>query len=194
MMGDWIMDFFDGWCTFKTTPEGKTIYYPNSFLGKGFVVPNLKKKKGIQRAAKRLYVILLTLFGSFIAGTWIGTRLVPFGWLWYVGIIFIGLTLGATVWFQRSITNLAHGLVESEIKLSLRESYSISVHSLSFTFLLFLEIASGWTVYAGVQMANRHLGLWFVKAFGIGALIFGILLCITTTHMIIRKTKTDISK
>ena len=188
------MNFFDGWCIFKTTSEGKTIYYPNGFWGKGFVLPNLTKKKGIQKAAKRLYTILLTLCASYIVGTWICTRLVPFGWLWYVGVVFIALTLGTAVWFQRSIKNLADGLPESEIKISLRDGYSISVRSLGFPFLLFEEIVSVWAIYAGSQMINRDLGFWFVKTFGIGIVIFGILLCIITTHMIILKTKFHASK
>ena len=188
------MDFFDSWCIFKATPEGKTIFYPNGFLGKGFILPNLKRKKEIQRSAKRLYTILLALYASFIIGTWICTRLVPFGWLWYVGAVFFSLTLGAGIWVQRSIKNLANGLPDSDIKLSIRDNYSISVHSLSFMHLFFIEIVSVWAVYAGFRMTNRDLGFWFVKVFGIGTIIFGILLFIMTTHMGIMKTKIHAAK
>jgi hypothetical protein len=38
------MSFFDGWSEFKTTPEGKIIFYPNGYLGKGFLIPNIKTK------------------------------------------------------------------------------------------------------------------------------------------------------
>ncbi len=184
------MDFFDGWCAFKTTPEGKTIYYPDGFFwGKGFVLPNLKKKKGIQKAAERLYIILLSLYAAYIVGTWICVRLVPFGWQWYVGIVVIVLMLGTGVRFQRSMKTLADGLPESEIRISLQEGYSMTARSLGFTFLLFSEIVSVWAVNAGSEMINRDLGFWFVKTFGIGAVIFGILLYIITTHIIILKIK-----
>ena len=69
------MGFFDGWSDFKTTADGKVIYYPNSFLGKGFIVPSPQKKQEIQKAVNRLSAIFVALTGIIFAGIWVSAPL-----------------------------------------------------------------------------------------------------------------------
>ena len=69
------MGLFDGWSDFKTTVDGKIIYYPNSFLGKGFIVPSPKKKQEIQKAVNRLSAVFIVVTGIILVGTWVSVPL-----------------------------------------------------------------------------------------------------------------------
>ena len=189
------MGFFDGWRDFKTTADGKVIYYPNSFLGKGFIVPSPQKKQEFQKAVNRLSAIFVALTGIIFAGTWVSARLfVSFG-IWRIALFFLILLLTALIGYRHLLTNLTRGLVESNIRLSILEKISNLPFSSSFISLLFSELAYWFFVYYGLKIMDEIKDYaWYVKPFGISVFIFGVLGSIVSGYLIILKAKAYFSK
>ena len=189
------MGLFDGWSDFKTTVDGKIIYYPNSFLGKGFIVPSPKKKQEIQKAVNRLSAVFIVVTGIILVGTWVSVPLfISFG-ISRIVLFFALLLFSDLIWYRHSLINLTRELVKSNIRLSMLEKFSSLPFSSSFTSLLFSEIAYCFFVYYGLKVMYEIKNYaWYIKPFGTGVFIFGILGSIVSGYMIILKAKAYFSK
>lgn len=189
------MGYFDSLIDFKTNTDGKIIYYPTGFWRKGFVVPSLEKKKEIQRAATRIYKICFFLIFIGVTGAGVSFILSPGGWSWVVGAVTLMMLIGVVVWCQRSLRNLAQGLVQSSVKTTILESYANSAQSMSFIALVVLAIMSGCMVFTALQIAiSPQYYPWLFRPLGIFAVIFGGLASIVFFYMIIVKIKSTLRK
>ncbi|KXK10770.1 MAG: hypothetical protein UZ14_CFX002003157 [Chloroflexi bacterium OLB14] len=164
-------------------------------MGKGFIVPNQKKKQEIQKSANRLSAIFVAITGVILAGTWVSTYLFINIGRWLTFSFFIAFMTGNLIWYRYSLTNLTKELVESSIRLSIFEKYSNLPFSSSFASLLFSEIAYLFFVYYGFKIMNEVINYaWYVRPVGIGVFAFGILGSIVSGYMIILRAKAHFSK
>jgi hypothetical protein len=189
------MGYFDSLIDFKTNTDGKIIYYPNSFWGRGYIVPSLEKKNEIQRAAKRIWKLFLFLLFVSVAGSGISITLLSSRWWLAFGVFIFLLLLGLAIWHQRSLQRLANGLAPSNVKITLLESYTNSALSMSFLSLVFLEALSWSAVFTGWQIARNPQYLpWLFRPLGIVAVLFFGLGIIAFLYMIVVKIKTALRK
>jgi len=189
------MGYFDSLIDFKTTSDGEIIYYPNGFWGKGYIVPSLEKKNEIQKVAKRIYKIFFFLVFVSIVGLGISIILSSEKWWWVLSAFTLLILMGIAVWCQRALKNLAQGLVQSSVKITLLESYTNSAPSMSFVTLAILELITWYIIFTGFQIAgNPQYYPWLFRPLGIFAVIFFGLGSLAFLYMIIVKIKTALRK
>ncbi len=188
------MGYFDGLIDFKTTIDGKIIYYPNSFWGKGFEVPNLEKKQEIQKSAKRL--IKITFFSTWLISIGLGTSIVKVlssenAWQWIlVSLFIVMLLIGIAIWHYRSTAKLTHGLTQSKVRFSILERWTTSATSMNFILVIFVGLASLCFAFTGFLIAqDPQFYPGFYKSFGIVAFLFGCSGFIAACYMIVVKIK-----
>jgi len=122
------MSFFDALTTgaFKTTQDGRWLFFPWGTLGRGYVIVSEQDYKRLQKQMKAYIVVSLVLM---MGGVVLQSYLIAFGSL----IIF---TAFYPVWASYLVRNLQ----PSEERLSLQESLISQARARRVIFLWTLEV------------------------------------------------------
>lgn len=165
-----MRSYFDGITSqlFKKNSEGKDVFYPWGFFGRGYIIPNEERKKQLHKTFKRLNfvsilanIFLLRFFGLY-------------------GIIFLAFY---TFGYYIAIQTITRHMPRSTEKLQFLEAYSNASDIFSFFDLFFLFLGSLGFVIAGVWAIASDKGI------GVGVLailFFGCCLGISS-FMIYKK-------
>ncbi len=133
------MAFFDKLSTlwFKTDSQGRELYFPDGFFGKGYILPDPMTKEKALKFHKRYSVI------GFVAGLFVGMVLVSYDPLSYIKIPvvigFLGLFIAIFTWGKRKITA---NLEISEERLTFKENLADFVSGVHVFWLWLLVIVS----------------------------------------------------
>lgn len=196
------MSFFDSLTLFKKTNDGEVVYFPNGFLGKGFIVPDVVKEKQIKESLKHFYKIFFSLIMaiSVCFGIAMGfSIMLPDVWRWIIVIICVIALLGVGFWAQWSQTkltkNLLQGLQESTLKISLWENHLNSARSINFIALVFACVASWNLAGAGLQISkSSNVYHQVFGPFGIFLFLFCCLAFLASGYLILVKTYIGLSQ
>ncbi len=168
------MGYFDALAAgvIKTDPEGKLLFYPWGFLGRGYVLPDESKKQKVRKFLNLWYkVSLLAIIGIGAGLGWAFTVvLLPFVFSWY--------------YFKTS--QLLRGLSTTSTRLTLRESYTSSAKSHTTASLGFLLALSILFVLAGLwvllfKKEEWIIGLTSILFFGLCAFAIGYMIKLNNT-------------
>ncbi len=114
---------------FKTMPSGTILFYPQGVPGKGYILPTIEKKRAAVQAVKRLWIAIFSL--PLVSGV---SSVLTHQWLYSI-IIYLVLAAPLLLWWRVTSAKLVQGLEQSEIRLSMRESYRNS-HAKEFIIWL----------------------------------------------------------
>jgi hypothetical protein len=160
---------------FKITGEGITLFYPYSFWGKGYVIPNTEKKQAIRKYTKRGIYFLLALIMISISGITWSIVYLAIPW-WAGGLIYLAICMveiPAEYLFWRQLTK---GLVPVAESLTYAESFRNKVKSFHIVVLWVVEILALLMFVVGVwvvlQAVTDIFSPWYEQFVGISGLLF----------------------
>jgi hypothetical protein len=135
------MGFFDRLANgnFKTTPDGRRLFFPWGMLGSGYAIASEQDYRRLHRQIKGYLIVCIVL--GFITPSLFG------GYVAFV--VILALLLGFyRLWMWRLLPRLNH----SDERLSPRESMAASAHVYSSRVLWLLAIAALACVGGGIWM------------------------------------------
>jgi hypothetical protein len=141
------MGYFDGLTSgsFKTTPDGRRLFYPWGYLGRGYVLPSDDTADRLRRQLKTYYIVMLVaIVGA--SGFRAFTSAVVAG----VCIVFYA------IWASRQVA----GLQPAGEAMSFRESSAAQARTFGARTLWLLEISSLLFVAAGIFMYLTDPAKW----------------------------------
>jgi hypothetical protein len=122
---------------FKTSQDGKLLFFPWGALGRGYVLPDIKMKQEIEGFVKKFYILLFSAFLIYPIGkTAIGLiTLNPHYGQFFVISVMVVIYFLLMGWYYIKIKSYTDGLEPTTEKLQIKESYQ--------THHLVLPIAGG---------------------------------------------------
>lgn len=165
------MGYFDGLTSgnFKTAEDGRRLFFPWGYLGRGYVLASEQDGERMRRQLKMYYlVLLLAIVGVSSAHAFILSAAVA-----GLGIVFY------TIWARRQVA----GLQPAGETLSYRESSASQARAFGARSLWVLEIVSLLFVAGGILIyvtdpASRPMALLTLIFFGCCAAAIGYMLVI----------------
>ncbi len=163
------MGYFDGLTSgsFKTAQDGRRLFYPWGYLGRGYVLASEQDADRLRRQLKIYYIVML----AAIVGTSAVHAFVISAAVAGICIIFYA------VWARRQVA----GLQRAGEAMSFRDSTALQARAFGPRALWLLEICSLLFVAAGIFMyaadpANRLMALFTTIFFGCCAVAIGYML------------------
>ncbi|MCB1548129.1 MAG: hypothetical protein KDJ41_09915 [Hyphomicrobiaceae bacterium] len=146
------MGYFDGLtgASFKTDPQGRTVFYPFGVLAKGRIVPDDAAERALKRQLKTAYMVFLPATVA-IAAVGVSSNL----------MLTLALITLLTVSFQLFVSSLIKGYARSDERLTLREAQMTQARSLGRRWLVALAIISALLAAGGLAVValEPHEGL-----------------------------------
>ncbi len=171
--------------SFKTGEDGSPLFYPWGILGRGYVIPNARRKEQIQVFLRRYTLIGLTV--TVVVG--LAAMAVMMFASWWGGIaLWLALLAAALIGGAWVAAQLTRGLERTPTRLTFGEGYTNAARSLSQTALWLLEFISlalvALSVIAIAAFLSDGRSPWFygsagavgVLVFAAGAVMFGLML------------------
>ena len=171
------MGYFDALASssFKTTEDGQQIFYPWGVLSRGYIVPSAHEHERFHREIK-LYLVSAFVFIIVVvaSGGWIGGVLGA----WIGGVIVLSIFFIPYVLWVR---HRCRPLIQTNVKLTVSESYTDQARAQSTFILWLLEISSLVFVLAGFGMflldpSNWPIALSTIAFFGFCAVVIAKML------------------
>jgi hypothetical protein len=131
---------------FKTTEDGRRLFYPWGVLGRGYVIPSAEAYGRLHRRITIYQIVAMVLVVGAVAG---GFYIAAF----VIAALLIGFYVAWT-------SQLLRGLERSEERLSFDESMATRARAFGAGWLWFLEGISLLFVAAGVGMLFTEPGQW----------------------------------
>jgi hypothetical protein len=173
------MGYFDALTSgsFKTTEDGRRLFFPWGVLGKGYSVASEQDYRRLQKQVKGYMIVSLVLIiasGSF--GGYFDDSVIPAPVA--VGALVLALYL-AWIW------HVLGRLTVSDESLSLKESVTSQASALGVVMLWLMEVAALAFVASGIFMLVVDPRLWPIALSGI--ILFGISAAKTTYMLLLRR-------
>jgi len=155
------MGYFEGLinASFKKDKNGQTLFYPRGISGKGYILSNKDIEVRIRVFLGRYYKISLSLiiFTGILVGVW-SFLLIPFLYMW----------------FHFGIKSLLTNCINSDEKLSYKESVINSALGHNTSTLWFLFICSIIFVVVGIFIADNATSLYKMIVGWASVIFFGV--------------------
>ena len=167
------MGYFDGLTSgsFKTTPDGRRLFFPWGVLGSGYVIASEQDYLRLRQQVKGYTIVTLVLI---IAAGSFGGYVVPIA----VGALLMTLYL-AWMW------HLLRRLKASDVRMSLQESMTAQAQASGAVVLWLLEIATLALVCGGIFMFVADPSQWLV-ALGV-TIFFGLCAAMFARMLVLRR-------
>jgi len=179
------MGYFDGLVdgSFKKADGGTTLFYPNGIFGKGYVIPNVRKKEEIRSFLKRYTIAALATIVISAAAIFSSVEVFAIPW-WIPAVLYLSILMALSLLADANIRYLTKGLALADQRISPAEMYRNSArsHDLGTLWVLavlsfFMTIGSGWMALDGdAAWYLRLAGLLGVLFFGAGATAIGYMI------------------
>jgi hypothetical protein len=160
------MGYFDALtsASFKVASDGRKLFYPWGFLGRGYLVPNDDEFDQLRRSYKTIWVVIFILV--FATVVLFEVPLLPLAaWVFYL------------IWLLIWIRTKTRGLSPVKEKLTYGEALSSETSKLSSGFLWFFEILSLVFIVYGVillivEPSQRLISIGIIALFTFTAIIY----------------------
>lgn len=160
------MGYFDALtsASFKTAPDGRKLFYPWGFLGRGYVVPTDDEFNKLRRSYQTIWIVIFILV--FATVLLFEVPLLPLAaWVIYL------------IWLLIWIRTKTRGLSLANEKLTYGEALNNETNKLSSGFLWFFEILSLLFIVYGmflliVEPSQRLISIGIIALFTFTALIY----------------------
>jgi hypothetical protein len=160
------MGYFDALtsASFKTTPDGRKLFYPWGFLSRGYVVPTDDEFDTLRRTYKTVWIVIFILV--FVTVVLFEVPLLPLAaWVIYL------------IWLLIWIRTKTRGLSPANEKLTYGEALNNETSKLSSGLLWFFEILSLLFIIYGVfllivEPSQRLISIGIIALFTITAVIY----------------------
>jgi hypothetical protein len=165
------MGYYDGLVSvyFKNAQDGRMLYFPWLYLGRGYVIPSVSDYDRLQRQLRTYKSISLALITAAVIVL-----------QHYVTALFVvsALAVGAYAVFTR---HLVDGLERTDEKLYLRECLASEARTFGTSTLWLLEMGALAFVISGIVILVVDTSKWLpalgtILFFGLGAAQFAYLL------------------
>jgi hypothetical protein len=165
------MGYFDGLTSgsFKTTQDGRRLFFPWGYVGRGYVLASNSDAERLRRQLKIYYIVMLVAivatsgFHAFIAAAAVAGACIVF----------------YAIWARRQVA----GLRPAVEAMSFRESSASQARAFGGRALWLLEICSLLFVAGGIFMyvadaTNRSMALFTIIFFGCCAASIGYMIAV----------------
>lgn len=161
---------------FKTDDEGRTLFYPWGFLGKGYLLPDEAKIEKIKRYKKIYHIITIPCI-SILAVSILGGCVYCFA----IMLIFPLLYFGGTAMLLKGVPFVP------DTKLSFKESYENSSKAHNICTLWVMLACSILFTLAGVILIFLDKTSWVIGLICI--LFFGACSCVFSYMIKVKKAR-----
>ena len=170
------LSYFDGLtaASFKTDPQGRTVFYPWGTLGSGYVLEDEEAHERVRTFVKRFYKAAIPAIIPPLAA------LSLYGVL---GILICSAVLMILIlgWYTVAVNRITAGLAPSNEKLTVADTSASSAKAHSWTTLVLLTLGSFVFVAAGVflvSVGNVLIGMVTIVSFGLCAGVFAYMIIV----------------
>lgn len=159
LCGEFPVNYFDNLTSsyFKTAQDGRKLYYPWGFWGRGYVVSETDERRIRQSLMGYYVVVIMAMIAGYVFYNHIGGLAVA-------AICIVGYAIWARA--------LVRGLTPSSERLTMTESAAAQAHAFGAGWLWFSEIVVVLLLVISIIMLVAEPAEWITAAAGI--LVFGL--------------------